>query len=160
MENKNKLIGNPAPEFQLLSANSKEHSLSEFHGKWIALYFYPKDNTSGCTKEAQAFSALKPEFEENGASIIGISPDSPQSHARFIEKQELSILLLSDPSHEVIEKYGAWQLKKNFGREYHGVVRSTLLIDANGVIAYHWLKVKVQGHAEAVLSKLKELKDK
>ncbi len=143
--------------FCLKDFEEKEHCLDNFKGKWVVLYFYPKDNTSGCTKEAIGFTELKEEFEKLNAIIIGISPDSPKSHKRFIEKHNLNILLLSDPEHQILEKFGAWQLKKMYGREYYGVVRSTYLISPDGEIVAEWKKVKVKGHVEAVLEKLKEL---
>ena len=149
--------GNEAPDFCLPDHEGKEHCLHEFRGKWIVLYFYPKDNTSGCTREAKDFTAMKGEFEKSGAVIIGISKDSPRSHARFIEKHNLGILLLSDENHGVIEKYGAWGKKKNYGREYFGTVRSTFLINPDGKIVKIWPKVRVAGHVEEVLNKLKEV---
>ncbi len=145
-----------APDFCLPDANGEEHCLKDFRGKWIVLYFYPKDNTSGCTREAKEFTEKKEEFEKLGAVIIGISKDSPKSHARFIEKHNLKILLLSDENHEVIEKYGAWGKKKNYGREYFGTIRSTFLINPDGEIVREWKKVKVAGHVDEVLNALRE----
>ena len=150
-------IGNKAHDFSLNNQAEEKKSLKEFQGKWVILYFYPKDNTSGCTMEAIEFTALKEEFEKLDAVILGISPDPPKSHRNFIEKKELGITLLSDPDHKVINAYSAWQKKKNNGREYYGVARSTVLIDPRGKIAYVWPKVKVKGHAEAVKVKLAEL---
>ncbi len=149
--------GVKAPAFCLKDAEEKTHCLKDFSGKWVVLYFYPKDNTSGCTREAVGFTEMKEEFEKLGAEIVGISPDSPKSHRRFIEKHSLGILLLSDPEHEVLTKYGVWQKKKMYGREYMGVVRSTFLISPDGKVAAIWRKVKVKGHVEEVLNKLKEL---
>ena len=149
-------IGNIAPDFQLPDASEKTHRLSDYKGKWVVLYFYPKDNTPGCTTEAKDFTAFAPDFEELGAKIIGISPDKPASHEKFIQKHELNILLLSDPDHQALEAYGAWQLKKMYGREFMGVVRSTFLISPEGKIEAMWPKVKVKGHAEEVLKTLKE----
>jgi peroxiredoxin Q/BCP len=149
--------GMEAPEFCLRDANEREHCLKDFAGKWVVLYFYPKDNTSGCTKEAVGFTEKKAEFEKLGAEIIGISPDSPKSHGRFIEKHDLKILLLSDPEREVLKKYGVWQKKKMYGREYMGVIRNTFLIDPKGKIAAIWRKVKVKGHIDEVLDKLKSM---
>jgi peroxiredoxin Q/BCP len=153
-------IGNKAPKFCLPDADENSVCLKNFKGKWIILYFYPKDNTSGCTKEAIGFTEKKEEFENLGAVILGVSPDSSKSHRNFREKKELTITLLSDPEHKVLEAYGAWQLKKMYGREYMGVVRSTYLIDPEGKNAYIWPKVKVKGHVEDVLEKLKELREK
>ncbi len=150
-------IGDKAPDFCLSDAYENKVCLSDFKGKWVVLYFYPKDNTSGCTKEAIGFTEKKEEFEKLGAVILGVSPDSPKSHRNFIEKKNLGITLLSDEDHSVLEEYGVWQLKKMYGREYMGVVRSTFLIDPTGKIAYVWPKVKVTGHVDNVLQKLKEL---
>ncbi len=150
-------IGDKAPEFCLKNQNDEDICLENFKGKWIVLYFYPKDNTSGCTKEAIGFTERKEDFEKLNAVILGVSPDSTKSHRNFIEKKELKITLLSDPEHNVLETYGAWQLKKMYGREYYGVVRSTYLISPDGKIAYIWTKVKVAGHVNAVYEKLKEL---
>ncbi len=149
--------GEKAPEFCLKDANEKDVCLKDFRGKYLVLYFYPKDNTSGCTKEAAGFSEKIDEIRKLGAEVVGISKDSIKSHQNFIKKHDLKIILLSDPEHEVIEKYGAWQLKKNYGREYYGTVRTTYLIDPEGKIAYVWPKVKVKGHVEDVIGKLREL---
>jgi len=145
-----------SPSFSLNDKEGKKHSLNDYIGKWVVLYFYPKDNTSGCTKEAISFTEKKKEFEKLGAVIIGISTDSEQSHKRFAEKHNLNIMLLSDPEHKVIEKYGAWGKKKLYGKEYYGTVRSTFLINPDGEIVQEWRKVKVDGHAEEVLKTLKE----
>ena len=142
--------GTPAPAFTLNNARSKPVSLSDFAGRWVARYFYPKDNTSGCTKEAQEFSALLEEFKRQNAVVIGISPDSEASHARFIEKHGLTVELLSDPDREVCNLYGVWQKKKMAGREYMGVVRTTFFIDPGGTIVRVWEKVRVNGHADEV----------
>ncbi|MBN1591979.1 MAG: thioredoxin-dependent thiol peroxidase [Candidatus Coatesbacteria bacterium] len=142
--------GDNAPEFCLPNHEGKEVCLKQFKGSWVVLYFYPKDNTSGCTKEALEFTELKSRFAGMGAAIIGISPDSVESHRKFREKHALTISLLSDPEHKVLESYGVWQLKKMYGREYQGVARSTFLIDPEGKVAEVWRKVKVKGHAEAV----------
>ncbi len=150
-------VGDKAPLFCLPNQDEEDVCLEDFKGKWIVLYFYPKDNTSGCTKEAIGFTEKKKEFEALNAIILGVSPDSPKSHRNFIQKKELTITLLSDQEHKVLETYGAWQLKKMYGREYMGVVRSTFLIDPEGKIAHIWPKVKVTGHVEDVLSKLKEV---
>ena len=151
--------GKRAPDFCLPDAEGKEHCLDDFRGKWMVLYFYPKDNTSGCTREATGFTEMKDEFEKEGAVIIGISKDSRKSHQRFIEKHGLDILLLSDENHEVIERYGAWGKKKLYGKEHWGTVRSTFLIDPEGIIRKEWKKVRVQGHVEEVLEELKKSKE-
>lgn len=150
-------IGDLAPDFCLKDSEEKELCLKDLRGKWVILYFYPKDNTSGCTKEAVGFSERINEIRKLGAEVIGISKDSIKSHKNFIDKHNLKIILLSDPEHKVIEKYGAWQLKKSYGREYYGTVRTTYLIDPEGKIAYIWHKVRVKGHIDEVINKLKEL---
>jgi peroxiredoxin Q/BCP len=122
----------------------------------LVLYFYPKDNTPGCTTEAKDFSEYSQQFQELGADVIGVSPDSEKSHCKFIDKHNLSIQLLSDPEHKVIEAYGVWRLKKFMGKEYMGVVRSTFLISPDGKIAQVWDQVRVKGHVEKVLQELQK----
>jgi len=150
-------IGDKAPEFCLPDAEKRRVCLKDHRGKWVALYFYPKDNTKGCTMEALEFTAAEDDFNARDAVVIGVSPDSPESHTKFIEKHGLGITLLSDTEKEMLTGYGVWQKKKMYGREYMGVVRSTYLIDPEGKIAYIWPKVKVAGHADAVMEKLVEL---
>ncbi|MDJ0674881.1 MAG: thioredoxin-dependent thiol peroxidase [Calothrix sp. MO_167.B42] len=150
-------LGNLAPEFSAIDADGNTKNLQDFTGKWLVFYFYPKDNTPGCTTEAKDFTELKSDFTESGAMIVGVSPDSTKSHCKFIDKHGLSITLLSDPEHQIAETYGVWQLKKFMGKEYMGVVRSTFLINPQGAIAHIWTKVRVKGHAENVLAKLREL---
>ena len=145
-------MNDSAPDFSLENQEGKTVALKDFRGKNVVLYFYPKDNTSGCTLEAKGFTASKDAFAKKNTVILGISKDSVTSHKNFCEKQDLAIELLSDPDHAVIEKYGAWQKKKNYGREYMGIVRSTFLIDAKGKVVRTWEKVKVKGHVEEVLS--------
>ena len=152
-------IGLEAPDFCLPNQDGEEVCLHDFEEGWIILYFYPKDNTKGCTLEAIDFTLNKKEFEDMGAIVLGVSPDSVKSHKGFCQKHDLSITLLSDTKHTVLEKYGLWQLKKMYGREFYGVVRSTFLIDPMGKIAYVWRKVRVGGHVEAVKEKLLKLKD-
>ncbi|MCD6383931.1 MAG: thioredoxin-dependent thiol peroxidase [Thermoplasmata archaeon] len=149
--------GDTAPEFCLPDGNGEEVCLKDFRGKWLVLYFYPKDNTSGCTQEARDFSALIEDFRRIGAEVVGISPDSPESHRRFADKHGLKVTLLSDQEHSVLERYGVWQLKRMYGREYYGVVRSTFLLDPKGVIRKVWRRVKVKGHVDEVLETLKSL---
>jgi peroxiredoxin Q/BCP len=146
-----------ALEFCLPDQDGNQVCLKDFAGKWVILYFYPKDMTKGCTLEAIDFSSAIPEFDEMNAVILGVSPDSIASHQKFRAKEDLHVTLLSDPDHSVLEKYGVWQLKKMYGREYYGVVRSTFLIDPEAAIAHSWLKVRVKGHVEAVKNKLREL---
>ena len=150
-------IGAPAPDFCLPAPGRGEICLLDQRGKWVILYFYPKDNTSGCTMEALEFTAAEKEFKEKNAVILAASPDSLRSHTNFREKHGLTINLLSDTDKETLNEYGAWQLKKMYGREYMGVVRSTFIIDPDGNIAYIWPKVRVKGHVDAVMVKLEEL---
>ncbi len=150
-------IGDVAPEFCLPDQDGKEVCLKDFRGKWVVLYFYPKDNTSGCTREAIDFTENLKDFEALDAVVLGVSKDSVKSHKNFREKHNLKITLLSDPEHRVIEAYGAWKLKKRYGREYFGTERSTFIIDPDGKIRYIWRNVKVKGHVEEVKNKLKEL---
>jgi peroxiredoxin Q/BCP len=147
-------VNKKAPDFKLFNADNKEISLKQYQGKWIVLYFYPKDNTSGCTREAVDFSLLTSKFLKENAVIIGISPDSQKSHANFINKQSLSIELLSDPDHTIAEMYGVWQKKKLYGKEYMGIVRSTFLINPDGYVQEIWNKVSVAQHAETVFQTL------
>lgn len=150
-------VGQKSPEFTLPNQDEVEISLRDLQGKWIVLYFYPKDNTPGCTTEACEFTQALPLFDDLNAVIIGISPDSPKKHRNFIDKKDLMITLLADEKTEVCDKFGVWQLKKLYGREYMGVVRSTFVIDPKGDIAALWTNVKVKGHVEAVREKLASL---
>jgi peroxiredoxin Q/BCP len=150
-------VGNQAPAFCLPNQDETEICLRDLSGKWIVLYFYPKDNTPGCTTEACEFTEAMPDFSALDATILGISPDSPKKHRNFIDKKSLGITLLSDEQKEVCENYGVWQLKKMCGKEYMGVVRTTYLIDPQGKITHRWDKVKVKGHVEAVKAKLQEI---
>lgn len=150
--------GTKAPDFCLPDAKGTEICLKDFRGNWIVLYFYPRDNTLGCTLEAKGFSEEVDAFGDLDAKIIGISKDSPESHTKFIEKHDLKVLLLADPTHQVLEAYGAWQPKKLYGKEFLGTVRSTYLIDPDGIIREVWPKVKVKGHVEEVKKRLEELR--
>jgi len=150
-------IGEKAPEFCLPNQDNEEVCLRDLQGSWVVLYFYPKDNTPGCTTEALDFTAHLNEFQAQGATVLGVSPDSVKKHQNFIAKKELKVTLLADEEKEVCQAYGVWQLKKNYGREYMGVVRSTFIIDSDGIIRAKWEKVKVKGHVEEVLNKLREL---
>ena len=149
--------GAKAPDFELANKDGKKVGLKDLSGQWVVLYFYPKDNTSGCTREAIDFSEMLKDFEKKNAVIFGISPDSEKSHQRFVEKHGLKVELLSDPDHAVCEAFGVWQLKKMCGRESMGVVRSTFVINPQGVVEKSWTKVKVDGHAESVLQSLCEM---
>ena len=146
--------GDDAPQFSLPDQDGNEVSLADLRGKWVVLYFYPRDSTPGCTTEAVDFSGNVEKFNEQGAVIIGISRDSAASHRRFIEKQGLKVTLLTDSDHNLMEEYGVWQMKKMYGKESMGIVRSTFLIAPDGTIAAAWYKVKVTGHAANVLEKL------
>ena len=150
-------IGDKAPSLSLLNQDNVEISLRDLEGKWIVLYFYPKDSTPGCTTEACDFTAALPSFENLNAVVLGISPDSTASHQKFIAKQHLEITLLSDITTEVAQSYGVWQLKKFCGKEYMGIVRSTFLIDPSGKIAQLWTSVKVKDHANEVKKALEML---
>ncbi len=149
--------GTPFPSFSLPDQNGQNHSLAQYAGKWLVVYFYPKDNTSGCTCEAQDFAASAQAFAGKQAAIIGVSPDSVSSHTKFAQKLTLPFPLLSDPEHSLLEACGVWQKKKMAGREYMGVVRTTALVDPKGIVRAVWPKVKVDGHVEAVIKKLAEL---
>lgn len=153
-------VGDKAPQFCLPDKDNQKVCLRDLAGKWVVLYFYPKDNTSGCTMEAIYFTKAKAQFEKLNAAILATSPDSMESHCKFADKHGLEITLLSDPDHKVLATYGAWQKKKMYGREFWGVVRSTFLIDPKGKIRYIWPKVKVAGHVEEVKDKLVELSGK
>ena len=152
--------GKPFPNFQLPDQNEQLHSLQDFAGKWLVVYFYPRDNTSGCTLEAKSFTDLAGQFADHGAVIVGVSPDSVKSHCGFIAKHGLGITLLSDPERALLEAAGAWQKKKLYGKEHMGVVRSTALVDPQGVVREVWTKVKAAGHAEEVLARLRQLHGK
>lgn len=147
--------GDLAPAFDLPSGAGDPISLASLAGKKVVLYFYPKDDTSGCTAEAIDFSGLKGEFEKAGAVIVGISPDSVMSHAKFAKKHALSVDLVADQDKSVAQAYGVWVEKSMYGRKYMGVERSTFLVGANGKLEAIWRNVKVPGHAQAVLEKAK-----
>lgn len=147
-------IGEKAPEFTLNDKDGKEVSLSDFAGKKVVLYFYPKDNTPGCTRQACAFAGLYDEFQKRGVEVIGISRDSTASHVRFAEKYALPFLLLSDPELTAIKAYGVWQEKKLYGKTTMGVVRTTFLIDEQGKIQQVMPKVKPDTNAAEILSQL------
>jgi thioredoxin-dependent peroxiredoxin len=150
-------VGKKAPDFAAKNQDDKVVKLGDLKGRWVVLYFYPKDDTPGCTVEACDFTAGLKDFEGLEAKVLGCSRDSPESHRKFIAKYKLKIELLSDPDHVVLEKYGAWGEKNNYGKISMGIIRSTVIIDPEGKIAHHWPKVKAQGHADAVKAKLEEL---
>ena len=145
--------GDVAPDFNLPRDSGKTQTLSELRGHPVVLYFYPKDDTSGCTLEAHDFTELRPEFDKIGVTIIGMSPDKPEKHDKFKTKNDLQLILVSDEEKTTLQKYGVWVEKSMYGRKYMGVERTTFLIDKNGKIAEIWRKVKVPGHAKAVLEK-------
>jgi peroxiredoxin Q/BCP len=149
--------GDLVPDVAMLGANGEPVSPADFRGQKLVLYFYPKDDTSGCTREAQDFTALAGEFEKAGTWILGISRDSPESHAKFAGKYGLKVKLATDPDGKVCEAFGTWGEKSLYGRKYMGIDRATFLIDRDGKIACVWRKVKVPGHAEAVLAAAREL---
>lgn len=144
-------VGEMAPDVHFTLPDGTKRAIADYRGKALVLYFYPKDDTSGCTKEAQEFSALSGEFAAAGAQIVGISKDSEKSHAKFIAKYDLTVGLGSDESGDVCEAFGVWVEKAMYGKKYMGIERSTFLIDADGKIAQVWRKVKVPGHAATVL---------
>lgn len=150
-------VGKKAPAFNLPDQDGKNHKLSDYAGKWVLVYFYPKDNTPGCTKEACAIRDYWSDFGKIGAVVLGVSKDSVKSHRNFADKHSLPFTLLSDESTKMIEKYGAWQKKKMAGREYMGIVRISYLVDPKGKVAKVYPKVKPPEHAAEVLADLKEL---
>jgi thioredoxin-dependent peroxiredoxin len=149
--------GDPAPDFELPTDGGRRSRLADLKGKPAVIYFYPKDDTSGCTAEAIAFNRLRAAFAAAGTAVIGVSPDSAASHDKFKRKHDLTIALAADPERSAIEAYGVWKEKSMYGRKYFGVERSTFLIDRNGRVAKVWRKVKVPGHAEEVLAAAKAL---
>ena len=150
--------GKKAPAFSLKDQNGKTHRLSDYEGRPVVLYFYPKDDTPGCTKESCAFRDNLPAFKKSNAVVFGVSGQDEASKARFAAKYDLPFPLLADTDYSVAEKYGVWQKKWMYGRTFMGLSRTTYLIDAEGKVARRWDKVKVNGHAEAVLDAVGELK--
>ncbi|MEW5819359.1 MAG: thioredoxin-dependent thiol peroxidase [Cyanobacteriota bacterium] len=150
-------IGDKAPDLGIKNNEDIIVNLSDYSGKWVVLYFYPKDNTPGCTIEATEFTQKVDKFSDLNAVIMGVSPDSIKNHCNFIKKQSLKIMLLSDPEHKVLEAYEVWQKKQTYGKEFLGVIRTTYLINPDGKIANIWPDVKVNGHVDEVFEKLKEL---
>jgi len=146
--------GMPAPEFSLPDKDGNIVSLSDFKGKKVVLYFYPRDNTAGCTRQAVAFAGLLDEFEKKNAVVIGVSKDSQASHQKFAEKHGLPFILLSDPELDAIQKYGVWQEKKLYGKVNMGVVRSSFVIDENGILERVMYKVKADTNAKEILDGL------
>lgn len=151
-------VGKPAPAFALQNQDGESVSLDRLKGRWVVLYFYPKDDTPGCTRQACEFTAGIAEFEKLDAVILGCSPDGAESHRKFIAKHDLQVQLLSDPTHATMEAYGAWGEKVLYGRKSVGVIRSTALIDPKGNVAHHWKKVRAAGHADHVAARLAALR--
>ncbi|OCR17926.1 thioredoxin-dependent thiol peroxidase [Helicobacter pullorum] len=150
-------IGDKAPNFSLPNQDNAEISLQDFRGSWVVLYFYPKDKTPGCTQEACDFRDNLANLSGLNAVVLGVSPDSVKTHQSFIDKESLNFTLLSDTDKKALKSYGAWGLKKLYGKEYEGVIRSTFVIDPQGKIAFLWKNVKVKGHIDAIKEKLQEL---
>jgi thioredoxin-dependent peroxiredoxin len=150
--------GDVAPDVALPDETGTVHHLADQRGRWTILYFYPEDDTPGCTTEACQFRDLHPLLAGEGLSVWGVSPDGASSHAKFRSKFELPFTLLSDEGHRIADAYGAWGLKKNYGREYEGLIRSSFLVDPAGRIAHVWPKVKADGHAADVLATYRALR--
>jgi len=150
-------IDEKIPQFCLKNQNNEAVCDKDYKGKWLVVYFYPKDNTPGCTLEARNFTYYENEFNNLDTKVIGISPDSCESHQKFTNKHDLTVTLLSDPEHDVLEKFDVWKPKKFYGKEFLGVIRSTFIVDPEGKIRYIWNKVKVPGHIENVIEKIKEI---
>ncbi|GFZ90140.1 peroxiredoxin [Compostibacillus humi] len=149
-------VGKIVEDFTLPDQTGEKVSLSDFRGKHVVLYFYPKDMTPGCTTEACDFRDRHESFAELNTVIIGVSPDPAERHQKFIDKYGLPFLLLADEDHEVAEKFGVWKLKKNFGKEYYGIERSTFIIDKDGVLQKEFRKVRVKGHVEEALAYVRD----
>lgn len=146
--------GSPAPDFRLEDADGKAWSLADFRGRTLVLYFYPKDDTSGCTKEACGFRDAWADYRGRDIAVVGISPDSVASHSKFAGKYSLPFTLLADPEHRALEAYGAWGEKSMYGRKYMGVIRSTFVIDGNGMVVKVFPKVSPEGHAKEILESI------
>ncbi len=147
----------PVPDVTLTGAEGEEVRLGDFKGQKLVVYFYPKDDTSGCTREAQDFTALADEFEASGTWVIGVSKDSPKSHAKFRDKYDLKVRLLTDSDGSACEAFGTWAEKSMYGRKYMGIERATFLVDRDGLVNRAWRRVKVPGHAEEVLEAARAL---
>jgi peroxiredoxin Q/BCP len=150
-------IGEKVPNFKLPRDGGGEVSLTDFAGKYVVLYFYPRDNTPGCTTESKEFSARQADFEASNAVILGASKDSVASHDKFVAKQSLTIPILSDENCDLCETFGVWTEKSMYGKKFMGIVRSTFLIDPNGILVAEWRKVKVPGHVSEVLETVRSL---
>ena len=151
-------VGSKAPDFTVPNQDGKLVNLDTLSSKWAVIYFYPRDDTPGCTVEANEFTELYSKFEDNNAVVIGVSPDNEAKHCKFIDKYELKVELLADTEKTMLSDYGVWQEKSMYGKTYMGVARTTYLINPDGQISEAWPKVKAKGHAEAVLNRLIDLK--
>lgn len=149
--------GQPAPAFTLKDQDGKTHKLSDYRGRWVVLYFYPRDNTPGCTIQACGFRDNHSKLEKLNAVVLGVSPDDEKAHQKFVEKRKLSFPLLVDPDQAIATKYGAWREKKLFAKKYMGIVRTTYLIDPQGKVARRWDKVKVAGHVADVIKTISKV---
>ncbi|MEM6960189.1 MAG: peroxiredoxin [Myxococcota bacterium] len=149
--------GDRAPQFSLETSAGGNRSLEEFKGSWLVVYFYPRDDTPGCTTEAKDFTAASETFGERNAKIIGVSKDTIEKHCKFIDKHALQVELLSDPSGDMIEAYGAWGEKNMYGKKSMGIVRSTVIVDPAGIVRHRFPKVRVKGHVDEVLNALDAL---
>ena len=152
------VVGRKAPAFTLPDQDGQKVKLSDLKGRWVVLYFYPNDDTPGCTTQACEFTAGIKGFESIDATVLGCSGNSAESHRKFIAKYKLKVRLLSDPEHKAMTAYGAWGEKVLYGKKTIGVIRSTVIVGPDGKVAYHWARVKAKGHADAVREKLKELR--
>lgn len=150
-------VGSAAPDFTLVNQDDADVSLADFRGQWVVLYFYPRDDTPGCTTQACEFTEGIESFKGLNAEVLGCSPDTPEKHRKFIAKHDLKVHLLSDPEHGVMEAYEAWGEKNMYGKVTVGVIRSTVIIDPDGVVAHRWKRVKAKGHATKVAEVLTEL---
>jgi peroxiredoxin Q/BCP len=149
-------VGHFAPDFELVDGDRQAHRLSDYRGRKVVLYFYPRDNTPGCTKEACGFRDTQKEFAKLNTVVLGVSPDTPQSHTSFAQKFKLNFPLLADPEHAVAEQYGAWGEKNMYGKKSFGIIRSTFIIDEDGKIEHVYPKVKADGHEQEVLNYLQD----
>lgn len=151
--------GIQAPEFSLPDERGEIHNLSQYIGRWVVLYFYPKDDTPGCTTEACGFRDMNDAYREQGIVVLGISKDTPAAHGTFVEKYKLPFTLLSDTEKKIIKQYEAWGMKKRFGKEYEGILRTTYVIDPEGIIKKVYEQVKPEDHAEQIITDIQTLKD-
>jgi peroxiredoxin Q/BCP len=152
-------MGIRAPEFSLPDEQGEIHNLSQYIGRWVVVYFYPKDDTPGCTTEACSFRDMNDAYKEQGIVVLGISKDTPAAHGKFIEKYKLPFALLSDTEKKIIKQYEAWGMKRRFGKEYEGILRTTYVIDPEGIIKRVYEQVKPEDHAQQIITDIQTLKD-